>query len=63
MPRHAGVGAVSSILPLAHLRRDVRGVLLKGNGWQESLPHLWPLALFLGAMRGLGLLRYRCTLD
>ena len=54
---------VGSVLPLTHFLRTVRGVLLKGNGWQDSLPHLWPVALFLGAMLGLGLLRYRRTLD
>jgi ABC-2 type transport system permease protein len=54
---------VGSMLPLTHFLRNVRGVLLKGNGWLESLPHLWPVALFLGVMLGLGLLRYRRTLD
>jgi len=54
---------VGSMLPLTHFLRTVRGVLLKGNGWQESVPHLWPVALFLVAMLGLGLLRYRRTLD
>ena len=26
--------------------RIVRGMLLKGNGWSEIWPDLWPIALF-----------------
>ena len=51
------------MLPLTHFLRTVRGILLKGNGWAEAAPHLWPVALFLGIVLFLGLLRYRRTLD
>ena len=50
-------------LPLTHFLRNVRGVLLKGNGWAESVPHLWPVALFLAVMLVVALVRYRRTLD
>jgi ABC-2 type transport system permease protein len=54
---------IGEALPLTHFLRNIRGVLLKGNGWGESLPHLWPVALFLTVMLVLGLVRYRRTLD
>jgi ABC-2 type transport system permease protein len=55
--------ALGEILPLIHFLRLVRGILLKGNGLAEVLPHLWPIALFLLAAAVVGLKRYRKTLD
>jgi ABC-2 type transport system permease protein len=55
--------AVGNLLPLTHFLRMVRGILLKGNGVMETLPHLWPIALFLLAVVAIGLKRYRRTLD
>jgi ABC-2 type transport system permease protein len=54
---------VGEILPLNHFLRIVHGVLLKGNGLHETLPHLWPLLVFMTAVILLGLKRYRKTLD
>ena len=54
---------VGEILPLTHYLRIVRGILLKGNGLAEVLPHLWPIALFLLVALSIGLKRYRQTLD
>jgi len=54
---------IGEVLPLTHFLRIVRGILLKGNGLQEILPNLWPIALFLLVALGLGLTRYRRTLD
>lgn len=54
---------VGEILPLTHFLRIVHGVLLKGNGLHETLPHLWPLLVFMTAVILLGLKRYRKTLD
>lgn len=54
---------IGEILPLTHYLRIVRGIVLKGNGLAEIAPQLWPIALFLLASLGLGLLRYRRTLD
>jgi ABC-2 type transport system permease protein len=54
---------LGSVFPLTHFLRVVRGVLLKGNGLAEVLPHVWPIALFLLVAAGVALLRYRETLD
>ena len=54
---------IGSCLPLTHFLRIVRGILLKGNGVAEIIPHLWPLLLFLVAAMSLGVKRYRQTLD
>jgi ABC-2 type transport system permease protein len=50
-------------LPLTHFLRVVRGILLKGNGLAECAPDLWPIALFVAVMLGIGVKRYRQTLD
>jgi ABC-2 type transport system permease protein len=55
--------AIGEILPLTHFLRVVRGILLKGNGFAEIAPDLWPIALFLVVMLAIGIKRYRQTLD
>ena len=54
---------IGEILPLTHFLRVVRGILLKGNGFAEIAPDLWPIALFLVVMLAIGIKRYRQTLD
>ena len=54
---------VGEVFPITHFLRVVRGILLKGNGTTEILPHLWPIAAFLLAAATVALLRYRKTLD
>lgn len=54
---------LGSILPLTHYLRLVRGVLLKGTGWEGSLYHLWPIVVFWIAVVIVGLKRFRRTLD
>lgn len=54
---------LGEILPLTHFLRIVRGVLLKGNGFAESWPDLWPLLLFTAAVATLAIARYQRTLD
>ena len=61
MPRWAQW--VGSVLPLTHYLRVVRGIVLKGNGFLDIAPSLWPICLFLLVSLGIGLLRYRQTLD
>ena len=61
MPDWAQV--IGQMLPLTHFLRVIRGVLLKGNGWVEIGPELWPIAAFMLVVGALALLRYRRTLD
>jgi ABC-2 type transport system permease protein len=61
MPQWAQV--LGQALPNTHFLRIVRGILLKGNGFHEIWPEVWPLLLFLLAVGFVALLRYRRTLD
>ena len=54
---------LGSCLPNTHFLRIVRGILLKGNGFAEIAPELWPLLLFLAVAMTVGVKRYRQTLD
>lgn len=51
------------IFPTTHAMRIVRGMLLKGNGWREIAPELWPIALFTLCAVGIAVWFYRETLD
>lgn len=55
--------SIGSILPLTHYLRLIRGILLKGNGMTESIPHVWPMLIFWAVIVIIGLKRYRRTLD
>lgn len=55
--------AVGEVLPLTHFLRVVRGVMLKGSGFPQVWPDLWPMAAFLLAVSVLAVKRYRQTLD
>ncbi|MDD3310693.1 ABC transporter permease [Pseudodesulfovibrio sp.] len=55
--------AIGSILPLTHYLLLIRGILLKGNGFMDSLPHLWPILVFWAAVVAAGLKQFRRTLD
>jgi ABC-2 type transport system permease protein len=54
---------LGSCLPITHFLRIVRGVLLKGNGPLEVVSELWPILAFLTVAMGVGVRRYRQTLD
>ena len=34
---------LGEVLPLTHFLRIVRGILLKGSGWSEIAPEIWPI--------------------
>jgi len=55
--------ALGEVFPLTHFLRVVRGVMLKGNGWSETAPHLWPMVAFLAVVAAVALARSRRTLD
>ncbi len=54
---------LGEILPLTHFLRIVRGILLKGSGWYDLLPEVWPLVSFLLVAGLIALKRYQQTLD
>jgi ABC-2 type transport system permease protein len=54
---------LGNLLPLTHFLYIARGIMLKGNGFIEIWPHVWPLLVFTLAVILLGLKRYRRTLD
>jgi ABC-2 type transport system permease protein len=55
--------AVGSALPLTHIIRICRGVLLKGNGIAQIWPDIWPMALFALVVGLIAVRSYRQTLD
>jgi ABC-2 type transport system permease protein len=61
MPGWAQV--IGEILPLTHFLRIVRGVMLKGGGFPEIAPNVWPLFVFWLAVGTIAMARYRRTLD
>ncbi|HVZ10345.1 ABC transporter permease [Rhodopila sp.] len=51
------------LLPLTHVLRICRGIMLKGNGVAEIVPELWPMALFAVIVGIVAVRSYRQTLD
>ena len=54
---------VGELLPLTHLLRAVRAIMLKDASFSDIAPNLWPMALLLLVVGALALKRYRQTLD
>lgn len=61
MPKWAQV--IGNLLPMTYFNRLTRGILLKGNGWLELWPSIWPLMVFTVVVLGVALRFYRKTLD
>ena len=55
--------AIGSAIPVTHFLRVVRGAMLKGLGLAEMWTSLSALGLFVVAITGLAMARYRTTLD
>jgi ABC-2 type transport system permease protein len=55
--------AIGELFPLTHFLRIVRGILLKGNGFDDVVVQLWQIALFAVVALAIGVTRYRQTLD
>ncbi|MGO9829705.1 MAG: ABC transporter permease [Myxococcaceae bacterium] len=55
--------ALGELLPLTHMLRLTRGLLLKGNGVVALLHHVWPLILFSIVVGAVAIRNYRTTLD
>jgi ABC-2 type transport system permease protein len=54
---------IGSVLPLTHFLLLVRGIMLKGNGFMDLWPQMWPIVVFMLAVIGVGLRFYKRTLD
>ena len=54
---------LGEVLPLTHFLRIVRGILLKGNRWDDIALEVAALAAFLLVASAIALARYRETLD
>lgn len=55
--------AIGDLLPATYFIRLVRGILLKGNGWADLWPDIWPMMVFTVALMTLAVIFYRKTLD
>jgi ABC-2 type transport system permease protein len=61
MPKWAQL--LGDLLPLTYFNRLIRGIMLKGNGWSDSWPNLWPLIVFTVIVMAFAVKTYRRTLD
>lgn len=61
MPEWAQV--IGEVFPLTHFLRVVRGIMLKGNGFEDMASELWQILLFATVALVVGVKRYRRTLD
>jgi ABC-2 type transport system permease protein len=61
MPAWAQI--IGNVLPLTYFNRLVRGILLKGNGWADLWPSVWPIAVFTVVLMAVAVRFYRRTLD
>jgi ABC-2 type transport system permease protein len=61
MPRWAQF--LGNLLPLTYFNRLIRGIMLKGNGWENSWPSVWPLIVFTFVVMSIAVKTYRQTLD
>ena len=61
MPQWAQV--LGDLLPLTYFNRLIRGIMLKGNGWADSWPSVWPLIVFTLVVMTIAVKTYRRTLD
>jgi ABC-2 type transport system permease protein len=52
-----------NVFPTTHAMRIVRGILLKGNGWNDIWPDIWPIALFTVIVTAFASWSFRETLD
>ncbi len=61
MPKWAQV--LGDLLPLTYFNRLIRGIMLKGNGWANCWPSVWPLMVFTVVVMTVAVKTYRQTLD
>ena len=54
---------IGNVLPLTYFLRLVRGIFLKGSGWMDLWPSIWPLMVFTLVVMAIAVKFYRKTLD
>jgi ABC-2 type transport system permease protein len=54
---------VGGVVPMTYFNRLARGILLKGNTFQDLWPDLWPLLAFTTVVMTIAMVTYRRTLD
>jgi ABC-2 type transport system permease protein len=54
---------IGNLLPLTYFNRLIRGIFLKGSGWWDLWPHIWPLLLQILVVMAIAVKFYRRTLD
>ena len=54
---------IGNVLPMTYFNRMVRSIMLKGSGWIELWPNVWPVALFTVIVMGIAVRFYKRTLD
>lgn len=54
---------IGELLPLTYFNRLIRGIVLKGNGFVELWPNMWPLMLISIVTMALAVKFYKRTLD
>lgn len=55
--------ALGELMPLTHILRITRGILLKASNFGDIQADLWPILIFLAVVSVIALRRYRQTLD
>jgi ABC-2 type transport system permease protein len=55
--------ALGEIFPITHINRILRGIVLKGVGWDAIWPDIWPMLIFMAFIGFVAMRRYRETLD
>ncbi|MBS0365520.1 MAG: ABC transporter permease [Proteobacteria bacterium] len=54
---------LGNLLPLTYFNRLVRAILLKGAGFSDIWPQVWPMLIFMGVVMAVAVRFYRRTLD